>query len=214
MKVNPEPIIYDKTKYAKQTVQGYAKIIRNKHFKRCSFIGCKTGSRLDVHHINHDVWDNRLDNLAPMCHKHHMQQHDRWNKGLTKENDSRVKKLSKKISLYQQTHPKTLSERHKKILIKINTGKHHNEKTRKKFKEYWAKPSSHKNASIHRKKFWSNPENKKRMSKINSKAQSKPSIKLQTSIRMKLYWSNPENRKRQSLRIKKWIRENTDMEVK
>jgi len=89
MKV-PEARIYEKDKWAENTMRAYAAILGRKHFKKCSYIKCHD-KRLHTHHINHDRWDNRLDNLVPMCPHHHHAQHPSWNKGLTKKTDKRMK---------------------------------------------------------------------------------------------------------------------------
>jgi hypothetical protein len=100
----PETKIYNKNFYAKKSVRNYATRIGHSVFKKCSYIGCKTGSRLEVHHINHDIWDNRLDNLVPICSKHHTQQHGVWITGKG-HSEKTKKKLSKIAKQRFRNHP-------------------------------------------------------------------------------------------------------------
>jgi len=68
----PEPKIYNKN-YKETTVKTYANIIgRNLIGKRCSSCGkFWKGGKVDTHHKNHNVWDNRLENLQNLCRKCH-----------------------------------------------------------------------------------------------------------------------------------------------
>lgn len=135
----PEAKIYDKKKFKENTMRAYAAKIGKANFKKCSYLDkSKCRGILDTHHINHNRWDNRLENLAPFCHKHHLQQQPAWNKGLTKETDKRMMQLSKSMSITLSNYNHRTGTKHTKETIK---------KMSDKRKLYWANPKHRKHQS-------------------------------------------------------------------
>ena len=70
---------------AKQRTRGSAwmatrKRILNQYGSQCAALTngqrCMTHAPLEVHHINGDNSDNRIENLVPLCRPHHLQMPD------------------------------------------------------------------------------------------------------------------------------------------
>jgi hypothetical protein len=80
-----------------------------------------------------------------------------------------------------------------------------------KSKEYFSNSSIRHAKSIEVKKYFENPENKKRLSdQIISYYNKNPEARENTSKRMTLYFSNPENRLKQSIKRKDYYDNNQD----
>jgi len=109
-----------------------------------------------------------------------------WNKGLTKETDKRIKELS---------------EKHKRILIEINTGRKVSEESKREIsksnKGRKRSEESKGKMSKSQKKLWANPKHKKRMSELAKRyfAEHPEAIKRMSEF-AKNMMSIPENRER------------------
>ena len=96
-----------KGRYKRKTVNGknvqYSRYIWEKHFG-------KIPKGMIIHHIDKDKMNNDIKNLAMMSYKAHniLHSHSPWNKGLTVENN---KKLKDTINKAQKSRLETMKKR-------------------------------------------------------------------------------------------------------
>jgi len=130
----PETKIYDK-KLSYKTMRHYAWLIKNKCLiKNCENCG---SDKINIHHKNKDIWDNRLNNLQILCPKCHFKadfpngrESGFKGKHLTEKHKQHLRelRLGKKLSPEMR---KKLSECSPKFWL----GKHRSEKTKRKISE-------------------------------------------------------------------------------
>jgi hypothetical protein len=157
----PVPGILDR-KLSFFTAKKYGYLIGIRYFdKKCS--SCSNSKNIHFHHVNEDKWDNRLENIMPLCSSCHRiwhEEHDEklldshkrqgekirrlfksgrmisWNTGLTIA-DKKLAAVGRKISASKRKNPYVIGERHKQILFETGHTIEANKKRSEKMKLVW-----------------------------------------------------------------------------